>query len=196
MKQEHPIGDHFGNQLAAAIDFEEMRFYGVTTGHTRVIDFKTTYAPALNYIKTGTGSFNGIESNNFTTLPNHTGFLPAQGFNEFTNQGDLALTNFPYWRGGTYHWGIRGGGSRWEVDDQAINTQSTIHRVWVRGDQSPAGGNEITVQLDGTGNISITPTNFDPIASDNCGTVNFSLSQTDFELYHAGSQCNSTDSYR
>ncbi|MDY8134886.1 immunoglobulin-like domain-containing protein [Aquimarina sp. 2201CG5-10] len=177
---------HMGNAMAAAIDFEEIRFYGVTTGHNRVIDFKTNYSSVLNYVKTGTGSFDGIEGSNFTALPSHIANIPAQAVNEFTNQGDLALTEFPFWRGGLYHWGIRGGGNRWEVDDFAINAASTIHRVWVRGDLSPVGNTEITAQLDATGTITIAPTDFEPNAIDNCGNVNYSLSQTDFDCSHIG----------
>jgi hypothetical protein len=34
---------------------------------------------------------------------------------------------------GTYHWGIRGAGGRWEVDDYPNNaTQNTHHQIWVR----------------------------------------------------------------
>ncbi|WP_459210796.1 immunoglobulin-like domain-containing protein [Aquimarina rhabdastrellae] len=179
---------HFGNELAKAIDFEEMRFYGITTGHDRIIDFTTKHQNVLDYVKTGVGSFDGINNAvNYTALSEHSAFIPFQGFNEWRNRGDLALTDFPFWAAGSYHWGIRGGGSRWEVDDHAINSESTIHRVWVRGDLSPAGGNEITVQLDNTGNIVITPELFDPIATDNCGNVNFSLSRTDFDCTDLGS---------
>ena len=86
---------HMGNALAAAIDFEEVRFYGATTGHSRIIDFKTNYQRVLDYLKTGVGSFAGIHNApNFATLANHTATIPAQAFNVFTDQGDLALTNF------------------------------------------------------------------------------------------------------
>ena len=109
---------HMGNALAADIDFEEVRFYGVTTGHNRVIDFKTSYTSVLNYLKTGSGNFAGIQTSfNHTTLPGHSANIPAQAFNTFSNQGDLALTEFPFWRSGQFHWGIRGLGNRWEVDD-------------------------------------------------------------------------------
>ncbi|GAA4279138.1 T9SS type A sorting domain-containing protein [Aquimarina mytili] len=178
---------HMGNALAAAIDFEEMRFYGATTGHSRIIDFKTSYTNVLNYVKTGSGSFSGINNtSNFTILPNHTAFIPAQASSVFTNEGDLALTNFPFWRSGRYHWGIRGAGNRWEVDDFAVNAASTIHRVWVRGDLSPSGTTTLTVTLDTTGNATVTPADFGLTATDNCSTPNLSLSQTDFDCTHIG----------
>ncbi len=179
---------HMGNTLAAAIDFEEIRFYGVTTGHNRIIDFKTNYTNVINYVKTGTGSFDGINiSANHTTLPSHSANIPVQGINEFQNQGDLALTNFPFWASGSYHWGIKGAGNRWEVDDYAINVNSTIHRVWVRGDLSPAGSTTLNVDLDATGNIILAPEDIGLNVTDNCGAVDLSLSRTEFDCTDIGS---------
>ncbi len=179
---------HMGNALAAAIDFEEMRFYGVTTGHNRVINFKTSFQGVLNCVKTGTGSFDRInEVSNHSVLSNHSANIPAQAYHEWADQGDLALTNFPFWTAGAYHWGIRGGGSRWEVDDFANNTQSTIHRVWVRGDLSPAATTTITANLDQTGNVTVAPQDFGLNITDNCVNVTLSLSQTDFDCTDIGS---------
>ncbi len=178
---------HMGNQLAAALDFEEIRFYGVTSGHSRVIDFKTNYTNAINYVKTGMGSFDGINiPQNFTTLTNHSAQIPGGASSEFSNQGDNALTAFPFYIAGRNHWGL-GIGNRWEVDDLAINTQSTIHRVWVRGDASPfITTNNLTVTLDISGNTTVDPASFGYEATDNCGTANLSLSQTNFDCSHIG----------
>ena len=178
---------HMGNQLAAAIDFEEMRFYGRTTGHTRIIDFKTSFSNAVNYVKTGTGSFDNINNGiNFTPLANHTANIPGQAFNEFVNQNNAALTEFPFWRSSAFHWGIRGSGNRWEVDDSAGNTQSTIHRVWVRGDLSPIGTLEVTRNLGASGGFSMTPADFGVSFTDNCSAVSQSLSQTEFTCADIG----------
>ena len=181
---------HMGNALAADIDFEEVRFYGETTGHNRVIDFKTSYINVLNYLKTGSGNFAGIQAPfNHTTLPGHSANIPGQAFNIFSNQGNLASTEFPFWRSGQFHWGIRGLGNRWEVDDAAGNTQSTIHRIWVRGDQSPLGTTTISVTLDNTGNITVNPSDFGLGAADNCSSeanITLSLSQTDFTCADLG----------
>ncbi len=110
-----------------------MRFYGKTSNsHGRVIHFKTTNANTKTYINTGSGSMTGINTG-FTTLTGHTGMLPNNAANYFTNEGDLAMTNFPFWLSGTYHWGIKGSGSRWEVDDFPGNyTYSTYHQIWIR----------------------------------------------------------------
>ena len=38
----------------------------------------------------------------------HTANLPGTINNYFDNEGDEALTNFPFYNGGTHHWGIAG----------------------------------------------------------------------------------------
>lgn len=113
--------------------FTELRFYAKTSAsHGRVIHFKTTHENTLNYFKTGTGSMTGINTS-FTALTSHSAFLPNSARNYFNNEGNIAMTNFPFWLNGTYHWGIRGGGSRWEVDDYPGNSSnSTYHQIWIR----------------------------------------------------------------
>lgn len=112
--------------------FTELRFYGKTSAHSRVIHFKTSHAETLSYFKTGTGSASGIQSS-YTALTGHSAYLPASSASFFSSQGNSAMTEFPYWLNGTYHWGIRGGGSRWEVDDYPGNsTFSTFHQIWIR----------------------------------------------------------------
>jgi len=182
---------HFGNTLAAALDFEEIRFYGQTSLHSRVIDFTTKYPAAISYIKTGSGSFAGINNAaNYTLLGDHTASIPANAPDSWSNEGDFALTNFPFWRSSQAHWGIKGGGNRWEVDGYPNNfNNSTIHRVWVRGDLSPAASEvetEITIELNENGNASISSSDFSISAVDNCGSVTYSLSQTDFDCSNIG----------
>ena len=58
--------------------------------------------------------------------------IPDNAPNYFENQGDYALTNFPFWRGSQAHWGIRGLGNRWEVDDFPGNSNyNTLHMVFI-----------------------------------------------------------------
>jgi len=123
---------HAGNALMNALQFTEVRFYAKTSAHSRVIHFKTSHAGTISYFKTGTGSCSGIQSS-YTLLPGHTANLPAAAANFFTNQGNISMTEFPYWLSGTYHWGIRGLGNRWEVDDYPSNPNfHTYHQIWVR----------------------------------------------------------------
>ncbi len=179
---------HIGNTLAAAVDFKELRFYGKTTGHSREIHFKTQYIKAINYIKTGVGDFRRMGHGNYTTLVGHTANLPQSMGWGHSDQGDLALTNFPFYLSNQYHWGIKGVGSRWEVDDFARNAESTIHRVWVRGDSSPAVTLPlVTIALDATGNATVSPTDFGLTAQDNCGgVITQTLSKTGFDCTNLG----------
>ncbi|WP_422104224.1 BspA family leucine-rich repeat surface protein [Winogradskyella sp.] len=184
---------HIGNTLANAIDFEEMRLYGQTSRDPGdIIDFTTSYASAVDYVKTGSGSFAGINNTaNYNLLSSHTASIPQNAPHTYGNRGDRALTEFPFFNGGVAHWGIRGLDSRWEVDDITVgsnlNAYSTIHRVWVRGDLSPAfSTTSITVQLDASGNATVAAGDFSITATDNCGTPTLSLSQSTFTCANLG----------
>lgn len=112
--------------------FTELRFYAKTSLHTRVIHFRTANANTLSYFKTGTGSMSGV-STSYTSLAGHSAYLPASTAHYVVDQGNIAMTNFPFWLSGTYHWGIKGGGSRWEVDDFPNSAAySTYHQIWIR----------------------------------------------------------------
>jgi hypothetical protein len=113
--------------------FTELRFYGKTSAsHGRVIHFKTANANTLSYFKTGTGNMVGV-STSFTPLNGHSAYLPASTAQYIVDQGNIAMTNFPMYLVGTYHWGIRGSGARWEVDDFPNNfANSTYHQIWIR----------------------------------------------------------------
>jgi hypothetical protein len=72
-------------------------------------------------------------SDSFSALTGHTAFLPGNTANYIVDQGNSAMTNFPMYLFGTYHWGIRGSGARWEVDDFPNNSaNSTYHQIWIR----------------------------------------------------------------
>ena len=185
---------HLGNTLAADLDFEELRFFARTSAHSRVIDFKTSYSNVINYVKTGSGSMSGLHlAANHTVLAGHTANVPTVTLNGFfSNQTDFALTNFPFYVGGNYHWGIRGLGNRWEADDFARNNANTHHQVWARGDLSPivdtSRAPKITATLDNSGNATVSPADFSALvnATDNCDTPILSLSQTNFTCADVG----------
>lgn len=123
---------HTSNAYLNSFTFSELRFYGKTSAHSRVIHFKTSHANTISYFKTGTGSINGI-AGSYTALSGHTAYLPASMNSYFTNQGNIAMTEFPMYLGATYHWGIKGLTSRWEVDDYPNNyAYSTFHQIWIR----------------------------------------------------------------
>lgn len=126
---------HAGNALLSTLSgTDELRFYGQTSGHNRTVHFKTTLG--LSYVKTGTGSFDGLNTN-FTALGGHTANMPGVALNAFfSDEQDLALTEYAFARFGSEHWAIKAFGHRWEVDDVPSNfNNSTIHRVWIRASQ-------------------------------------------------------------
>ncbi|MDC8004567.1 HYR domain-containing protein [Aureisphaera galaxeae] len=179
---------HFGNTLAADIDFSEIRFFGQTSRDPNdIIDFTTSYTNVLTYVKTGTGSFSGINNPaNYSLGPNHTASIPQNAPNFFTSRGNFALTDFPFWRAGQAHWGIRGLGGRWEVDDAAGNSFNTIHRVWVRGDLSLTSSATTSLTLDASGNATLSVADLPLTITDNCINFTTSLSQTDFTCSDVG----------
>ncbi|MBU1239761.1 hypothetical protein KKF84_15215 [Myxococcota bacterium] len=123
---------HAAPSLLNQIDFNEMRFYGVTSHGSQKVHFTTADATCLDYARTGLGNCRGIlfgyqlmEGSN-TVLPNGV----TQGY---ADQGDSALTNYPFFVGSTARWSISGLGVRWETGDYTASyTYSTIHRVFVR----------------------------------------------------------------
>jgi hypothetical protein len=153
---------HASNSLMATMGGTELRFYGRTSNHARIMDFTSTDAGCMDYFETGVGNCSGLMTSN-RERPGHTAFLPDAGPDFYANQGNSAMTTFPFWRNGTYHWGI---GGRWEVDDFPNSAAfSTVHRIWVRdfvpgdcssildSDPSAASGNYL-IDPDGTGAVA------------------------------------------
>ncbi len=127
---------HASLALVSALAPKDLRFYGATSAHARIVNFKTSAAACIAYAKTGAGSCAGIETA-FTPLAGHTAHLPAEADAWMSDQGALALLTFPFYKTSTYHWSIKGGAGRWEVDSYSDNNTpagkfDTIHRVFVR----------------------------------------------------------------
>ena len=135
---------------------KELRFYCTTSAHSRVIHFKTSNSRIISTAYDGKGhcivhdwkymhlkllkvininvSFDEFRSNTFP-LSGHSGFLPLQTANVFASRRPSpGFTDFPFWKGGLYHWGISPDFQRFECDDYASHQQHhTLHRVFVRG---------------------------------------------------------------
>jgi hypothetical protein len=123
---------HVAPSYLNSFTFSELRFYGRISVHTRIIHFKTTHPGTISYFKSGLGGMSGIAGSH-TLLTGHSANLPARTADYINDQLEYAMTNFPFWLGGTYHWGIRGHGFRWEVDDfNAGSSYSTHHQIWIR----------------------------------------------------------------
>lgn len=105
----------------------ELRFYGITSSHARVIHFITD--AMLDRWRDNVGTMIDVSAR-YILLPDHTAFLPRMTNSSHNQQN---IFQFPFYRTNAYHWAIRGSGTRWEVDDLANNSAyHTIHRVWMR----------------------------------------------------------------
>lgn len=123
---------HTSNTYLNSFAFSELRFYGKTNANARIMHFKTSHSGTISYFKTGTGSASGIQSS-YTALTGHNSNLPASAGSFFSNQGNSAMTEFPFWLGATYHWGIYGYAYRWEMDDfNNSSAYNTHHQIWIR----------------------------------------------------------------
>jgi len=75
----------------------------------------------------------------------------------------------------------------WIVEDNAGNTASCTQNVTVVDDENPnTVCNDITIQLDNTGNATITPADIDGGSTDNCGIDNITAGQTAFTCADLG----------
>ncbi len=119
---------HVSRAVAASLGATELRFFGATTGHARIVHFATPVG--LDGWREGRNTFAGVETRH-TLLGGHTGRLPASSYVYAYGMGDEVLTDFPL-VGATESWGV-GSAGRWEMDDLPLNgSNGTIHRVWAR----------------------------------------------------------------
>ncbi len=124
---------HVSNAYLNAFTFSEIRFYGKTSGHNRIMHFKTSHAGTKSYFKTGSGSMSGIQLE-FTPLSGHNSDLPGRATAFYSNYYDSAMTAFPFYVGTApaAHWGIYHY-NRWEMDDYPNDYRnSTHHQIWIR----------------------------------------------------------------
>lgn len=126
---------HASNSMMNTLDFTEVRFYGLSSSHSRVLHFKTSHAGTISYFKSGSGSCSGIGLDN-THLANHTADLPDNADATFSNQGEGAMTEFPFFKSSANHWAIDAtsvGSDRWELDDFPNGpANNTFHQIWVK----------------------------------------------------------------
>lgn len=154
-----PYWGHADTTLMNALVFDEIRFYGISTVNSRVVDFKTAHAPTVSYFKTGIGSTAGL-STSFSPYVSHTAMLPSAINMTITDQGNFAMTNYPMWTGSTYHWYLGGTDMscqiRWEVDDYSCTNPSTFHQIWVRETMTTGVGSAGNSEM----NMNVSPNPF------------------------------------
>lgn len=128
---------HTSNAMFSSLSTPtDLRFYGITSHHSRILHFKTSLPGLIDYFSFGIDNNPGINVS-FTALSGHSTNLPATSNGQFWNVGNSAMTNHTFYQYGSYHWNIDGtsaGGNRWEVDDWARPgyQYDTHHQIWVR----------------------------------------------------------------
>jgi len=131
---------HAGNTLMNTIPFDTYKFYCISSGNDgRIMNFAISASLLGNYFKTGAGNVNIGNMNSFyTSLTGHSTNIPSaeagSALDGFTSaQGDLAMTESPFFRNAAYYWGIRAVSNRWECDEyMGSAARNTFHQIWVR----------------------------------------------------------------
>ncbi len=139
---------HAGNALMTALTFDEMRFFGKTANHGRVIDFVTSSPNTITYVRTGTGSMiqvfdpkytRGLPGRVDSTLPLHVasntrGATANKGNDALTEEAIIGASAIGNPNSNPALWGIKGETTVWAVDDDTSvgATKDTYHQVWVR----------------------------------------------------------------
>lgn len=123
---------HAKPNLMNTFSFTKVRFYCKTSNHNRIMNFTTTDTNTINYFKTGSGNM-GVPLP-FTAGSGHNTNLPGAVDSVYGTKGDYAMTEFPFFKSGTYHWGIRGRGNRWECDDYdgGGGSYNTQHQIYIK----------------------------------------------------------------
>lgn len=124
---------HAGNSLMNKFDISEVRFYGESSRHSRILHFKHDQQDMIDYFQTGSGSINVTDlRNNFTALTGHNADIPSLATGGNNNKGNNAMVQNPFGNnngGARRQWHLL---DRWRMDDNGGNGASTIHRIFIR----------------------------------------------------------------
>jgi hypothetical protein len=184
----------------------ELRFLAKSSGHTRVIHFKSIGSSydgfvekfkgntitALTSLTSGTHYELYDGTNNTYGLlaeQTHSANLPGSTNSVYSSSSDTSMTTFPFHKNSTHHWGI-GAGTRWEVDDNHT-THNTYHQIWVRANNLNLFGGSASVQSASILRTILDTVTFDPtgiaftgsvVADENNTTNYYTLATTDPNL--------------
>jgi hypothetical protein len=121
---------------------DAVRLEAETENHGRRINYFTTDQTAIDAIVDNSTQDGGTALQADTYYSDHTAALPDVGNSATsTDSNHIFGYEFPMYQGGEHHWALAGSGNRWEVDDfPGDESQTTVHRVWVRVNSTPKGG--------------------------------------------------------
>jgi len=152
------LGNLLGEELLSS-HVKEVRFYAKSSGHSRVIHFKSANLGLCQLVATEDGTqFQAARAVSSTAQGwwsrkhQDDGWTPLSGHNAFSpdsaNGWHGSLSHYLYYEGGSRTWAIKGSGFRWEVDDHVAHregagprankegfdgmSRTTLHQIWVR----------------------------------------------------------------
>ncbi|NVK29936.1 MAG: putative Ig domain-containing protein, partial [Gammaproteobacteria bacterium] len=141
----------------------ELRFYGrADRSDNRVVHFRVR--DLQDYARTGLGSLLASRATAVKlTGSTYEDTAIRAAITGWTDQGDGALIYYPFYDDDpssySIYWGVRGNGYRWEAGSRGdTSRQHTIHKVWLRADQTDSASLEI-LQNEA---LDIGPTVYDP----------------------------------
>jgi hypothetical protein len=201
-----------GGEADYAVNGLELRFLAKSSGHTRVIHFKTIGSSYNGFIENSRGNVitgrSSLTAGTHYTLYDgtyrtnnaesglldgqiHSAYLPGQTNAILSIQNnEYAMANHTFYKANTYHWAMTP--TRWEVDDMSQNSTNAYHQVWVRANNIPnvfKGG--LSVQSASILRTILYTVTFDPtgiaftgsvIADENNTTNYYTLATTDPNL--------------
>jgi len=136
MRSSSGTWGHLNVATLSKIDFDEVRFFGRISLHTRMQHFKTWASSLVSYFKTGVGSVIPAQlKSQSQTLSGHSALLLNNVNQGTADQGDYAPTARPFTYNTGYEWAIGYSGSWWSVDEYYPaygNSYATLHQMWVR----------------------------------------------------------------
>lgn len=132
-----PYWGHASNALMAVIAADELRFYGESSGHARVLHVASTSAECVRHLERGRVGCASLSAT-FTALTGHTAQLPAVATGAWTNTLDGAFCEYPFVTSSAA-WAISANGNEWAMDDRPGDASlDTIHRLFVRHTLTPS----------------------------------------------------------
>jgi hypothetical protein len=130
---------HASNATLAALPYQELRFRCQTSAHNRLVHFTISSEKCMTYLRTGKGAcIDSPEDKNLLVkdsrgMANSDNKLPGVADKGWKEQGDNALTNYPFYTDYRHHWSIGPLPGRFECDDyEPGGTTSTFHQIWAR----------------------------------------------------------------
>ncbi len=148
---------HLDNLGFVADDISEVRLFCTSSGHSRVVHFRTTNNEVLTSVLSGTSlpQDPSIWKSYTMLYDDHGGVLPMDtdyvGFT-FADPAQLFGWDFPFYRDSGYEWSTGADGYHWHCDDLVQSSTDTVHRVFFRKSVPPVSAERSCKEIRDAGN--------------------------------------------